>query len=89
MDLQTGKERVVADSRGWEVQMGANVQWGKTDADLFFNDVDVKSWTPFAVQLDPSTGKSRRLEGTVFTVSEDGTTLTSYYLIASRQIQVG
>ena len=37
VDLQTGKERVVATSRGWEVQMGANVQWGKTDADLFFN----------------------------------------------------
>ncbi len=89
VDLQTAKERVVAESRGWEVQMGANVQWGKTDADLFFNDVDVKTWTPFAVQLDPTTGKSRRLDGTVFTVSPDGTKLTSYNLIASRKIQVG
>ncbi len=89
VDLQTGKERVVAESRGWETQMGANVQWGKTDADLFFNDVDVKTWTPFAVQLDPATGKSRRLDGTVFTVSPDGTKLTSYNLIASRKIQVG
>ena len=52
--------------------MGANVQWGRTDADLFFNDVDPKSWTPFAVQLDPATGKSRRIDGTVFTVSPDG-----------------
>lgn len=89
VDLQTGKERVVAESRGWEVQMGANVQWGKTDADLFFNDVDVKTWTPFAVQFDPATGKSRRLPGTVFTVSPDGAKLTSYNLIASRKIQVG
>lgn len=89
VDLQTGKEQVVAETRGWEVQMGANVQWGKTDADLFFNDVDASTWTPFAVQLDPSTGKRRRIEGTVFTVSPDGTKLTSYNLIASRRIQVG
>jgi hypothetical protein len=89
VDLLTGKERVVATSRGWETQMGANVQWGRTDADLFFNDVDPATWTPFAVQLDPATGRSRRLEGTVFTVSPDGSQLTSYNLIASRLIQVG
>jgi len=89
VDLQTGRERVVAQSRGWETQMGANVQWGKTDADLFFNDVDPQTWTPFAVQLDPASGRSRRLDGTVFTVSPDGAKLTSYNLIASRKIQVG
>jgi hypothetical protein len=89
VDLVTGQERTVATTRGWEEQMGANVQWGATDADLFFNDVDTSTWTPFAVQLDPATGKSRRLGGTVFTVSPDGTKLTSYNLVASRLIQVG
>lgn len=89
VDLETGRERVVAESRGWETQMGANVQWGRTDADLFFNDVDPRTWTPFAVRLDPATGVTRRLGGTVFTVSPDGTKLTSYNLIASRRIQVG
>ena len=89
VDLQTGKERTVADTRGWEMQMGANVQWGATDADLFFNDVDVSTWTPFAVQLNPATGAKRRLGGTVFTVTPDGQSLTSYNLIASRRIQVG
>ncbi len=89
VDLQTGKERVVASTRGWETQMGANVQWGKTDADLFFNDVDVATWTPFAVRLNPATGETKKFDGTVFTVSPDGTKLTSYNLIASRKIQVG
>lgn len=89
VDLETGKERVVAQSRGWETQMGANVQWGATDADLFFNDVDPATWTPFAVQLNPATGVTRKLEGTVFTVSPDAKNLTSYNLIASRRIQVG
>lgn len=89
VDLQTGKERTLAQTRGWETQMGANVQWGKTDADLFFNDVDTATWTPFAVHFNPQTGSSRRLEGTVFTVSPDGTQLTSYNLASSRLIQVG
>jgi hypothetical protein len=89
VDLETGTERVVAQSRGWETQMGANVQWGVTDAELYFNDVDPATWTPFAVQLDPGTGRTRRMEGTVFTVSPDGKLLTSYNLISSRRIQVG
>ena len=89
VDLETGKERVVAQSRGWETQMGANVQWGRTDADLFYNDVDPATWTPFAVHRDPVSGTARKLNGTVFTVSPDGTQLTSYNLITSRRIQVG
>ena len=89
VDLATGRERTLAQSRGWETQMGANVQWGSSDADLFFNDVDPKTWTPFAVHLDPATGKSRRLDGTVFTVSPNGRHLTSYNLVSSRRIQVG
>ena len=89
VDLETGKERVVAQSRGWETQMGANVQWGTTDAELYFNDVDPVTWTPFAVQLNPATGAQRKMGGTVFTVSPNGKLLTSYNLIASRRIQVG
>ncbi len=69
--------------------MGANVQWGATDADLFFNDVDPATWTPFAVHFNPATGSQRRLGGTVFTVSPDGSQLTSYNLVSSRRIQVG
>ncbi|MDO8542079.1 MAG: hypothetical protein Q7S40_16705 [Opitutaceae bacterium] len=89
VDLATGKERVVAESRGFEVQLGANVQWGATDADLFFNDVDPQTWRAFAVHLDPQTGRSRRLEGTVFMVSLDGRQLASYNLIQSPRAQVG
>jgi len=89
VDLHTGRERTLAQTRGWETQMGANVQWGRTDADLFFNDVDPATWKPFAVHFNPLTGASRRLGGTVFTVSPDGSQLTSYNLVSSRLIQVG
>ncbi|SFQ81057.1 TolB family protein [Hymenobacter arizonensis] len=89
VDRQTGKERVVAQSRGWEMQMGANVQWGATDQDLYFNDVDPATWQAFAVRLNPLTGKSRRMGGTVFMVSNDGKYLASYNLVSSRYAQVG
>ncbi len=89
IDLQTGEERVVAQSRGWEFQVGANVQWGRSDAELYFNDVDARTWKAFAVQLDPSTGKRRNMKGTVFEVSRDGTALVSHNLIKSRRTQPG
>jgi hypothetical protein len=89
VDRQTGQERVVAQSRGWEMQLGANVQWGNTDEALYFNDVDTTNWSAFAVQLNPLTGKSRRMGGTVFMASTDGNYLASYNLLASRRAQVG
>jgi len=89
VDMQSGKERVVAQSRGWEVQLGANVQWGKSDKELLFNDVDTTTWKAFCVVLNPLTGKSRRLDGTIFMVSKDGKKIASYNLINSVYAQVG
>lgn len=89
VDLRDGSGRTVAQSRGWEVQMGANVQWGRTDSDLLLNDVDPDTWTAFGVRLDPVTGATRRLGGTVFGVSPDGTLVSSHNLIRSRRVQVG
>ncbi|MBQ6597315.1 MAG: hypothetical protein IJH79_07165, partial [Lentisphaeria bacterium] len=49
VDLQTGEERVVWETAGWEYQMGANINWGASDSELIFNDVDTASWQPFGV----------------------------------------
>lgn len=89
VDRKTGQERVVAQSRGWEVQLGAQVQWGRTDNELYFNDVDTTNWSAFAVQLNPLTGKTRRMDGTVFMVSPDGTKLATHNLVKSRYAQIG
>lgn len=89
VDRQSGKQQVVATSRGFEMQLGANVQWGATDADLFFNDVDPATWQTFAVHLDPLRGSARRMAGNVFMVSPDGSRLASYNLAKSRYAQVG
>lgn len=89
VDRQTGQERVVAQSRGWEMQLGAQVQWGRSDEELFFNDVDTTNWQAFAVHVNPATNTSRRLGGTVFMASPDGHWLASHNLVNSRYAQVG
>ncbi len=89
VNRKTGKEKVVALTRGWEVQTGANVQWGATDKELFFNDVDTLTWKAYAVKINPLTGELQKMGGTVFMVSPDGKKLASHNLLSSRFAQVG
>jgi hypothetical protein len=89
VDLKTGKEKIVAQTRGWEVQLGANVQWGKSDKELLFNDVDTLTWKPFCSVLNPFSGKIRRLDGTIFMASNDGKKIASYDLLKSTYAQAG
>jgi len=72
VDLVTGDVRTVADTRGWDVQLGAQLQWGADDRTLLFNDLDVRDWIPHGVRLDPFSGERRNLAGTVYSVSPDG-----------------
>lgn len=89
IDLATGEDRVVAETAGWEPQMGANLNWGGSDEALFFNDVDRESWTPFAWKLNPLTGERQRMEGTVYHASPDGRWLISANLATMRKTQPG
>lgn len=72
IDLVTGELRTVAETRGWDVQLGAHTQWGADDRTLLFNDLEVRDWMPYGVRLDLQTGESRRLGGTIYSVSPDG-----------------
>jgi hypothetical protein len=72
VDLCTGKSETVAHTKGWDTQLGAQVQWGATDLQLFFNDVDVARWVPFGVRLNPLTGEKQAFDGTVYAISPDG-----------------
>ena len=72
VDLTTGEQKVIAETIGWDTQLGAQVQWGASDKDLFFNDVDPDTWRPFGIRMDPLTGKTQKLDGTVYSISPDG-----------------
>jgi len=89
VDLTTGEYRLIAKTAGWEPQMGAHAQWGKDDTELYFNDVDLDSWVPHAVCVDPFTGKKRKLQGTVYMVSPDGGEFASPCLRRTIRTQAG
>ena len=89
LELKSGKEIYNTKSRGWEVQLGANVQWGATDKELLFNDVDTTTWKAFCKVVNPFTGQSRQLGGTIFMASNNGKQVASYNLLASVYAQVG
>ena len=89
VDMKTGEEKFVSKSFGWEMQVGANVQWGATDEELFYNNVDTSTWKAFAVKYNPETQESRQLNGTVFMVSRDGKKLVSHNLLNSVHAQSG
>ena len=89
VDLAEGTERVVAETRGWDTQLGANVQWGAADSELFFNDVEAPEWRAFGVRLDPASGERRELGGTVYMVSPDGKAVASQCLLRNAMTQAG
>jgi hypothetical protein len=89
VDLLQGATRIVAETRGWDTQLGAQAQWGSDDQSLFFNDVDTQTWRPFGVRLDPATGATKKLDGPVFMVSPDGKLAASPCLLRTALIQRG
>ena len=89
VDLQTGEERVVAETAGWDTQLGAQAQWGADDSQLCFNDVDTSEWRPFGVVLNPATGERKELQGTHYMVSPDGTKTASPCLLRTAITQAG
>ena len=72
VDLTTGDTEVVAQTRGFGTQVGAQVQWGATDQDLFYSDVDTEKWHVFTVHMNPLTRAKRTLNGPLYMVSPNG-----------------
>jgi hypothetical protein len=89
IDLHEGTETVAGATKGWEPQMGANINWGVSDSELFYNDVNTDTWEPFCVKLDPLTGKKTRLGGTVYRISPDGGHIISACMKRMRRTQCG
>lgn len=89
VDLETGEQRIVAETRGWEPQMGANVNWGIDDTQLIFNDLDPATWKAFGVRCDVATGNKTRLGGPVYHVSPDGRTAAGSNPVTMRRTQKG
>lgn len=87
-DLQTGDRHNIAATTAWDTQVGAHVQWGATDKELFFN-VRNEQGIPLAVHFDVHTNQSRLLEGPIYMISQDGTTGLSPNLEKIGLVQLG
>ena len=89
VDLHDGRERVVAETSGWEPQMGANINWGADDDTLLFNDVDATTWQSHCVVLNPHTGQKRTAGCGIYHASPDGRKVACANLAAMRRTQGG
>ncbi|AFH61174.1 TolB family protein [Paenibacillus caseinilyticus] len=89
VDLWSGEERVVGRTYGWESQVGANVQWGVSDEELYYNDVDTSSWQAHGIKLNPFTGKTSVLDYGIFMISPDGNLSATTCPVRARRTQIG
>lgn len=89
VDLKKGGAKIIAETRGWDSQMGAHVQWGATDEQLFYNDIDTSTWIPYGIVMNPLTGAKRKLDWTVYDVSPDGRWVVSCCLRRISKTQGG
>jgi hypothetical protein len=87
VDLEDETIREVYSTTGWGFQLGANVQWGKTDRFLYFNDrVDGEG---VCVRLDLETGKAEPLAGPLYHVAPDESCIIGFPLDLIKQSQAG
>lgn len=89
VDMHSGDCRIVAETAGWDAQVGAHVQWGVDDEQLLFNDLDVATWRPFGVRLNPATGDRVRLDHAIYTVASDGRWAVSPCVRRTARTQAG
>lgn len=89
IDLLSGQTKAVALSYCWDAQLGAQVQWGRSDSELYFNDLRPNEWKPFGVRLNPVTGEKYVLEGTIYMISPDGKSAASPCLLRTARTQPG
>jgi hypothetical protein len=89
IDLYEGRSHMVALSAAYDTVMGAQLQWGQTDHELYFNDLDTKTWQVHGVRLDPITGERRVLGGPIYALSPDGKRSASPCLLRLGLTQVG
>lgn len=89
VDLESGEEHETATTRGWEFQMGANLQWGADDETLLFDDVDTNTWISHGVRLEWRTGERTTFPRGVYHASPDGRSVAVTNPLTMRRTQDG
>ena len=87
IDLQEKTIECVYETRGWAMQLGAHQQWGPTDRFLYFNDME-KDWV-YTVEYDLENRTFRELDGPLYMLSPDGSTILGPSLTMINFVQKG
>lgn len=89
IDLATNEEVFRRATAAWDTQVGAHVQWGCDDSQLFFNDMAPGDWIPFGVMVDIASGRETQLAGPVYMVDTSGRHCLSPDLTNIGRVQIG
>jgi hypothetical protein len=89
VDLETGVEKQVDETRGWGPQLGTNINWGENDNILLYSDVDTTTWKSHCVKLNLKTGERRTFGKGVYHVSPDGKKILCTNPAAMNRTQIG
>jgi hypothetical protein len=71
-DLHTKEKIYVQKTCAWDSQLGAQVQWGGTDEELYFNDLDPNTFDVYGLKVNIKTNHVKKLEGSVYMISPCG-----------------
>lgn len=72
VDLRSGQRREIGSTSAWDTQVGAQVQWGGSDEQLFYNMRD-RTERIRAISYNLFTGREQYFNGPVYMISPDGT----------------
>lgn len=90
IDLLERTIQTVYRTRAFGMQTGAQVQWGRTDQYLYFNDLsDKHGGHAVCVQLDLHAGKPRFLDGPMYHMAPDESCVVGFNLDLINHVQDG
>ncbi len=89
VNLESVHFTTIATTEAWGSQLGAQVQWGSSDNDLYFNQMASATLQPHGIRYNVSTGESYPLCGTIYHISPDGSHSASPCLLRTSRTQLG
>ncbi|MHC4192191.1 MAG: TolB-like translocation protein [Planctomycetota bacterium] len=87
IDLEEQTIETVYATKGWAFQLGANLNWGRTDRYLYTNDI-IDSQA-VCVRLDLRTGKARAFSGPMYHLAPDESSVVGFPLDLINATQQG
>lgn len=87
VDLESHTIETVYATKGWAFQLGANLNWGRTDRHLYTNDlIDGHG---VAVRLDLETGEAKAFAGPMYHIAPDESSVIGFPLELMNSTQFG